>query len=492
MSGATTNIKQVIIASAQGGQSSVALNNKPLTVKFSDLGKFIEINLKKKTVNDDYPIVEISYSGKDAEAIGSSGSTPDQKFFKIMIPVSAILEKASSGEVHQINISFPEKTMTIPIKVDSSELPEGYKTATASANQFYQGVFTNMARTGNYQVSSLLMVMPRHSGKAKTDPEGDPYYRGGHGALTVLSKSGDWTKVSEEKPQRRPDSLYSINVFERKLDPNEFTGAMKEEFEKLPPDVQQNIREKGIVRLNVRYYTDTLKGFDALLQNMADGEFQIVQTLGHRVISFRDKVYKLGQKKALSEQPPIAYFGNHCNSRTSDNVPFSHVLNLFAPVGTNDSLFPGADLNLTFLNNMLNGNVDPGSLKRDLAATYKETVRPGSSQAGSSMLFKETPTSGYNPYLDLDGDHLPAYLDADPQNPNPYRVGYDAVVMTTANGLIKVPYSGIFPQSVTEHSLKRGELSRIGIAGGAQNNEENTPVKGGNSPPPGTTVNSTE
>ena len=460
----TTNMDQVSIASLQGERTAVALNNKPLSIKFSDVGKFIDINLPKKTADDPYPEVNISYSGKDAEAIGEVNTSPDGKSFKIKVPVSEILEKASSGETHRIVITTATRNYAIPVKVDPSELPPEYKTSTASANQFYQGLFDRMAKSGKYEISALLVVMPRNSGTAKNNPENDPYYSGGHGALTVFSGSAGWEKVSEEKYPNRKDSLYSTNVFARALDPDHFTGAMKEEFEKLPPDIQQMIRERGTVRLSVQYYTDTLKGFDSLLNTMKGGEFGIVQTLGHRFISFREKIYQLGQKQGPAEQAPMAYFGNHCNSRTSDNVPLSQVFKIFAPYGTNDSLFPGAELNRVFLQSLITGDID--SLQQDLVGTYRDKVRPGVSQAAASSLFAETPASGYNPYLDPDKDGLPAFLDGDLNNPNPYHVTHDHIVMTTPNGLLKVPYSGALSQGVVDNALSREEFSsKVGIAG---------------------------
>jgi hypothetical protein len=459
MSGATTfNLNQVSLASAQGAHTSVALNNKPLSVSFADLGKYLEISVKSKTGEDPYPEVSLSYTGKEINR------SPDGKSFQIKIPVSEILQKANSGETHRILISTPDRNYAVPVKVDLSKLPAEYKTSTASAGQFYKGVFDKMVRSGRYELASLLIVMPRNSGSAKTNPEADPYYSGAHGALTVFSNSGEWHKVAVEKYQDRKDSLYSTHVFTRKLDPDNFTGAMKEEFEKLPPATQQQIRTEGTVRLNIQYYTHTLKGFDALLNNMENGNFAVVQTLGHRYTSFREKIYQLGQKTDLAKQPPLAYFGNHCNSRTSDNIPLSHVFNLFAPYGTNDSLFPGAELNLGFLSSLVTGNVD--SLQQNLTDTYRSQVRPGVSRQAAAALFKETPSSGYNPYADPDGDHLPAYLDGDPANPNTYRLANGSLMMMTPNGILKVPFSaGTLERSVEENALSGNEFSSLGTAG---------------------------
>lgn len=464
------------------GSDGVLLINKD-----EELGGFVTMRVPKNGEGE--VIAELEYKGKYREYLFSQVTTsPDGRFYQIKIPVSEITRYADPGVEHKIVISEGgDRKHSFKVIVAYSSIPGESKRLPVPAEQFYAGVFKRINNTG--VINSLLVIMPDKdplppnqdsspsaqgfSPKKTVDPVGDQYYSGRHGAITVFSSpESGWTLISKD-PRKGANSLFSQHIYEKRIFPKDFTGAMRTEFEKLPMEIQQRMNSEGVhCHLTVKYYVDTTKGYKAMLKDLGADQYSVVMTLGHRLRNIRDIAYDQPADRGKKKDAPVAIFNNNCTGAYSADMAAWYNYNVFTTVGTIDSLNPGAELNRDFLNSILTGNSNPEALKQILANTYLE-VDPSFGANRRKNLFGESLTPNNNPRGDDDLDGLENWEDPE-AGPNMYTFIPDkdnpntgTILVRTINGELKIPVYEPSASTIA-NALPYREYKKAGLAGKAK------------------------
>jgi hypothetical protein len=219
------------------------------------------------------------------------------------------------------------------------------------------------------------------------------------------------------------------------------TGAMKTEYESLPEGpFKQSIRASGVkVTHTIKYYEDTYLGYQEMVLAMESGNYDIVQSQGHRYTEIQGLIRNVGANRPGAAKPIFAYFGNHCNGDSSDDPALATVFpNIFIPVQTTDSVHGAAKVNHAFLTSMITGDAEPERVRAKVAITYAAGVFKNAPQARGSI-FKTPREEFYNAGSDPDEDGL-IRLDPEPQAHNDYTLNGRDLFINTSNGPVKVHF----------------------------------------------------
>jgi len=226
---------------------------------------------------------------------------------------------------------------------------------------------------------------------------GDMYFTEGGGAYTALSRAAGWKVVKVEEPEEVQGNRDGVQFvasprYIMHLEKSVVIGG-----------------KQVFVKMQMEYYTDTQSGYASTVRHLSDQGVDVVMVQGHRMNKLGN--YLGGLPPYSGRRTPVAYIANHCDSWEGDVRLMAEYVQapiLYAPVATFDSVFPAAQVNLAFLNGLIDGlsSGRPVNIKM-----VRDAYRQANSKSSGQVWRSTEAQAGYDRMKDSDGDGLPDFID---------------------------------------------------------------------------------